>query len=92
MQREAKDAMVRIAAVGARVRPDSEARMPGRGGYLHRRAECLVRFERSRVKEFRSLRRKVGLDERREITDSIRSWLASSAQLEYNSRDGSKAN
>jgi predicted RNA-binding protein YlxR (DUF448 family) len=82
MQRDAKETMVRLAAVGARVRPDVEAGMPGRGGYLHRRAECLARFERSRVKEFRSLRRKVGLDERREITESIRSWLATSAQLE----------
>jgi predicted RNA-binding protein YlxR (DUF448 family) len=82
MRRDLQVAMVRIAAVGARVRPDDEVRGPGRGGYLHRSAECLLRFERSRVKEFRSLRRKLGLEERRELTELIRSRLASSAQLE----------
>jgi predicted RNA-binding protein YlxR (DUF448 family) len=82
MRRDLQDAMVRIAAVGARVRPDDAARMPGRGGYLHRSAECLTRFERSRIKEFRSLRRKLGVDERREITELIRSRLATLAQLE----------
>ena len=82
MRRDLQDAMVRIAAVGARVQPDDAARMPGRGGYLHRSAACLLRFERSRVKEFRSLRRKLGVSERREITESIRLRLASSAQLE----------
>lgn len=92
MRRDAKEAMIRVAADGAQVRLDDKTRLPGRGGYLHRRAECLVRFERSRVKEFRSLRRRIGLDERREITESIRSWLATSAQLEYNSRDAAKAN
>ena len=74
--------MVRIAAVGGRVRPDEAMRVPGRGGYLHRSAECLMRFERSRVREFRSLRRKLGLDERREITELIRSRLAATAHLE----------
>ena len=82
MRRDLQDAMVRIAAVGARVQPDDAARMPGRGGYLHRSAECLLRFERSRVKEFRSLRHKLGVGERREITESIRLRLATSAQLE----------
>ena len=82
MRRDGQDVMIRIAAVGGRVQPDDEARRPGRGGYLHRSAECLVRFERSRVKEFRSLRRKLGLDERREITELIRSRLATAAQLE----------
>lgn len=82
MQRDDQLAMVRIATVGDRVQPDNEARRPGRGGYLHRSAECLVRFERSRVREFRSLRRKIGVDERREITELIRSRLAATAQLE----------
>lgn len=74
--------MVRIAAAGAVIRPDDAQRRPGRGGYLHRSAECWLRFERSRVREFRSLRRRIGVDERREITELIRSRLASSAQLE----------
>jgi uncharacterized protein len=82
MQRDDQLAMVRIAAVGDRVQPDDQARRPGRGAYLHRNAECLVRFERSRVREFRSLRRKIGVDERREITELIRSRLAATAQLE----------
>src|SRR5260221_8724931 len=82
MQRDDQLAMVRIAAVGDRVQPDDEARRPGRGGYLHRSAECLVRFERSRIKEFRSLRRRIGLDERRDLTQQIRSRLATAAQLE----------
>ena len=82
MRRDDQGAMVRIAAVGDRVQPDNEARRPGRGGYLHRSAECLVRFERSRVREFRSLRRKIGVDERREITELIRSRLAATAELE----------
>ena len=82
MRRDDRNAMVRIAAVAGRVRPDSIVRSPGRGGYLHRSAECLVRFERSKVKEFRSLRRRLGLDERREIAELIRSRLAATAQLE----------
>jgi predicted RNA-binding protein YlxR (DUF448 family) len=82
MRRDDQNAMVRIAAVAGCVRPDSLVRNPGRGGYLHRSAECLVRFERSKVKEFRSLRRRLGLDERREIAELIRSRLAATAQLE----------
>ena len=83
MRRDLQHAMVRVATVGARVRPDDDgARTPGRGGYLHRSAECLRRFERSRVKEFRSLRRKLGPLERQELTELIRSRLASSAELE----------
>jgi predicted RNA-binding protein YlxR (DUF448 family) len=82
MRRDAQDAMVRITSVAGRVQLDDEARRPGRGGYLHRSAECLARFERSRIKEFRSLRRKIGLDERRDLTERIRSRLATTAQLE----------
>jgi len=82
MRRDDQNAMVRIAAVAGRVRPDNIVRSPGRGGFLHRSAECLVRFERSKVKEFRSLRRRLGLDERREIAELIRSRLAATAQLE----------
>jgi predicted RNA-binding protein YlxR (DUF448 family) len=82
MRRDDQDAMVRITSFAGRVQPDGESRRPGRGGYLHRTAECLVRFERSRIKEFRSLRRKIGLDERRDLTERIRSRLATTAQLE----------
>jgi len=82
MRRDSQAAMIRVAVVGAKVQPDDTRRSPGRGGYLHRSAECLLKFERSRVKEFRSLRRRIGAGERNEITESIRSRLASSAQLE----------
>jgi len=82
VQRDLQAAMVRLAAVGARVELDDTAPRPGRGGYLHRKAECLLRFERSKVREFRSLRRKLGAGERRDITEVIRSRLATSAQLE----------
>jgi len=82
MRRDLQAAMIRVAVVGERVRPDESRRSPGRGGYLHWNEECLLKFERSRVKEFRSLRRKIGAGERVEITESVRSRLASSAQLE----------
>jgi predicted RNA-binding protein YlxR (DUF448 family) len=82
MRRDQQDAMVRIAGAAGQVQPDDGVRRPGRGGYLHRSADCLARFERSRVKEFRSLRRKLVADERREITELIRLRLARSAQLE----------
>jgi len=82
MRRDDQDAMVRVTAVAGRVQPDDDSRRPGRGGYLHRRAECLARFERSRIKEFRSLRRRIGLDERRDLTERIRSRLAATAHLE----------
>jgi predicted RNA-binding protein YlxR (DUF448 family) len=82
MRRDLQLAMVRIAAVGERVQPDDAVRRPGRGGYLHRSAECLARFERSRIREFRSLRRKLDVGERQELTELIRSRLASSAELE----------
>lgn len=82
MKRDAQRAMVRIATAEGRVQPDGPGRQPGRGGYLHRSAECLARFERSRVQKFRSLQRSIGPGERREITESIRSRLATSAELE----------
>lgn len=74
--------MLRIAAVVDSIQLDGVQRQPGRGAYLHRNEACLMRFERSRVREFRSLRRSIGIGERREITESIRLRLASSAQLE----------
>ena len=82
MRRDPQSAMIRVAAVAGRVQPDDLSRKPGRGGYLHRSADCLMRFERSKIREFRSLRLKLGLAERREITELIRSRLATAAQLE----------
>jgi predicted RNA-binding protein YlxR (DUF448 family) len=82
MRRDAQVAMIRRASVEGHVKPDGSSRTPGRGGYLHGSPECLVRFERSKVREFRSLRLKVGLNERREITELIRSRLATATQLD----------
>ena len=83
MRRDLQAAMIRVALVGNAVRPDqTKRRTPGRGGYLHRNEVCLLKFERSRVKEFRSLRRKLGAGERVEITESVRSRLARSVELE----------
>lgn len=82
MERDRKSAMLRIAMCGGMVRLDIEARIPGRGGYLHSREECLARFTRSKAKEFRSLRRKIGLDERQQIAELIRTRLDSKPTLE----------
>ena len=72
MARDAKAAMERIAATREAVNLDPERRLGGRGGYLHRRPECLERFVRSKAKEFRSLRRPLAIDERRRIAEMIR--------------------
>jgi predicted RNA-binding protein YlxR (DUF448 family) len=77
MRRDFKPKMVRIVLGASGPTIDEAARMPGRGGYLHRRAECLERFERSKIKEFRSLRRALALDERRKIAELIRTRLDS---------------
>lgn len=80
--RDLKSAFVRIAALEAGVVVDVQGRIGGRGGYIHKRAECLERFERSKVREFRSLRRKISLDARRQITELIRGRLDSKAEVE----------
>jgi len=77
MSSDAKAAMVRVAAAGEVVVLDLKGLLPGRGGYLHRRTECVERFVRSKVKEFRSLRRRIALDERRGIAELIRTRLDS---------------
>lgn len=77
VSRDAKAAMVRVAMAGEMVMLDIKGLLPGRGGYLHRRTECLERFVRSKVKEFRSLGRGIALDERRRIAELIRTRLDS---------------
>jgi predicted RNA-binding protein YlxR (DUF448 family) len=81
-ERDLKSAFVRIAAMEADVVVDAQARMGGRGGYIHARARCLERFERSKVKEFRSLGRKISPDARRQITELIRGRLDSRSEVE----------
>ncbi len=71
MRRDVKHAMVRLASLDGAIVADFGARLEGRGGYLHPRSECLARFVNSKVKVFRSLKRRIDLDERRKITDQI---------------------
>lgn len=82
MRRDLRSQMVRLAAFGEVVRLDTAARGAGRGGYLHRREECLQGFSRSKVKQFRSLGRRVSLDERLKIAELIRTRLDSKTPLE----------
>ncbi len=56
MTRDAQDAMVRLTALNGNVQIDQARRLGGRGGYLHPRHDCLGRFVRSKVREFRSFR------------------------------------
>jgi predicted RNA-binding protein YlxR (DUF448 family) len=79
--RDEPRALVRIAAAGDRVEIDADRRHSGRGGYLHPRAVCLDGFVASRIKEFRSLKRKINGDERLRITSSIRMRLDSDTSV-----------
>ncbi len=82
MARDRKDAMVRIAMRDGMPVADFEMRAPGRGGYLHRRLECLERFVRSKAKEFRSLRARISPEHRRLLVQAIRERLDREAALE----------
>jgi predicted RNA-binding protein YlxR (DUF448 family) len=73
-----KEAMVRIAAQRAgEVIVDFDARVEGRGGYLHPRRECFERLVSSRVKTFRSLGRGLERGERITIVEAICRRLSS---------------
>jgi|SRR5689334_1018833 predicted RNA-binding protein YlxR (DUF448 family) len=82
MRRDDKERMLRIAVCGDTLTLDEDARMPGRGAYLHRSNRCITDFVRSRARELRSLKRKVSLDERRKLAELIHVRLDSSAALE----------
>jgi predicted RNA-binding protein YlxR (DUF448 family) len=83
MTADDRSAMVRIAELDGVIVLDAGGRIPGRGGYLHRTPECLAKFTRSKVREFRSLKRRLAPDERRRIAESIAaSALVSSRALE----------
>ncbi len=75
MKRELKTAMLRIAVLNGKVEADFEARHAGRGAYLHQTNECALRFVNSKVKEFRSLRRKIERSERIAIAEAIKHRL-----------------
>ena len=82
METDRKDAMVRIVSAAGGVQPDFEGRKPGRGGYLHPRDECLERFIRAKVREFRSLRVKIDREQRSFVVERIRERLDRKPALE----------
>ena len=82
MKRDAKAAMIRIAVVNGHVEVDFEARQPGRGGYLHPTVECVERFVVSKVKVFRSLRRKIERRERDKLAAAIKHSLDRNLKVE----------
>ena len=47
--REAKSDLLRLAAVGGDIVPDPQARLPGRGAYLHPSQECFELAQRRRA-------------------------------------------
>jgi predicted RNA-binding protein YlxR (DUF448 family) len=82
MGRDRKDAMVRLALEAGGVVPDFGGRAPGRGGYLHLRDQCLERFVKSKAREFKSLRTKIGRDQRSSLAHAMRARLDRKAALE----------
>jgi predicted RNA-binding protein YlxR (DUF448 family) len=82
VERDGKDQMLRIAVDHGLLTVDEEGRTPGRGGYLHRREECINKFARSKAKELRSLKHKISQDERLKLVEVIRGRLASRVALE----------
>jgi len=82
MECDQQASMIRLIGLQDQVTVRHHHSQGGRGGYLHPHPECLQRFERSRVKEFRSLKRRIGSDERRAITELIRNRLASQDGVE----------
>ena len=82
MRRDYQTKMIRLVVLEAGVVLADCRASSGRGGYVHPDTVCLERFERSRIKEFRSLRRRLGSDERRVITELVRRRLASEPGVE----------
>jgi len=84
MKQDAKAAMVRIVTREEKVVPDPEAKLPGRGGNLHPRTECLDAFVASKAREFRSLGRRIERETRRELVKAVAHRLAEEGRVEYN--------
>jgi predicted RNA-binding protein YlxR (DUF448 family) len=82
MGRDAQSAMLRIAICDGLAVLDDEGNLTGRGGYLHPGAECLERFVKSKVRQFKSLRSGIDREQRMRIAQSIRTRLDSEASLE----------
>jgi predicted RNA-binding protein YlxR (DUF448 family) len=82
MRRDNQASMIRLAVSTDGVTIVDNSGPSGRSGYIHPSDACLERFQRSRIKEFRSLRRRLGSEDRRAITEQIRKRLASEAGVE----------
>jgi predicted RNA-binding protein YlxR (DUF448 family) len=48
-ERAAKSSLLRLVATGDGIAPDPQARLPGRGAYLHPSLECLELAQRRRA-------------------------------------------
>jgi predicted RNA-binding protein YlxR (DUF448 family) len=82
MKRDAKASMVRIAVVDDHVEVDLGGRRAGRGAYLHPAIECIDKFIGLKVREFRSLKRKIEGPERLQIAAAIKSRLDRNQKVE----------
>jgi len=82
MQRDEQRTMVRIAIVDAKLALDFDRIVPGRGGYLHFRDECLAQFTASKAREFRSLKRRFDRAERAQIVKTLSQRLAANRLVE----------
>jgi len=82
MKQDRKEVMVRIAVNAGQARPDFDGTGAGRGGYLHQQDECLERFIKSRVREFKSLRTKIDREHRIAIVEAIKERLDRKPALE----------
>jgi predicted RNA-binding protein YlxR (DUF448 family) len=71
--------MVRIAIRQSAPTIDPARRISGRGGYLHPDRDCLAKFARGKLRELRSLRCTLTLDERRHIADRIAELIQNAA-------------
>jgi predicted RNA-binding protein YlxR (DUF448 family) len=81
-QRAWKSELIRLAVGPAGVMWDESGQMGGRGGYLHRRRQCMERFAQLRVEKFTSLRRGIDRAERGALIKKVIERLATQAPLE----------
>ncbi len=74
--------MLRIAIRDGQAVLDEDGNLAGRGGYLHRSPECLERFVKSKVRQWKSLRSGIDRDQRMRIVSAVRARLDREASLE----------
>jgi uncharacterized protein len=81
-----KSSLLRLAAVGGFIEPDPEARLPGRGAYLHPGTACFELARRRRAFP-RALRVPGALDTAR-LADYLSGGPFKSGHLGHNMTDG----